>query len=356
VPPFPLFPFVAVVQRHHSPSLSCLPPPPLSCLTSRILVQHVWPRIKSAFCLPARLTENQTKPVRLPGHAIALPQELLHPCILGFLASWSVSLHAFSGSWHHGSWPPGFAFSFAIVLDSLSALSPQELLHPFHSTRSQILGIVPSQSCIFLLLLFSIPSPQELLCPFPSMHSWIPLAIVLDSLATRVITSVSLCAFQIVGIVASLCQSKRHTMMLECVPLIVPPSSPLPLRPPQARLPLPSHRSHVPLQRASFREVLLSSCQLFLFNLYSKSFVLLVSRLLLHVFLDSITTTYVTKPKSFTLCNIQFTTTINNHTGGDLGPYICHQLGIGQIVRVECKTSVTVMVALGYHAILERSQ
>jgi len=102
----------------------------------------------------------------------------------------------------------------------------------------------------------------------------------------------------------------------------------------------------VPLQRASFREVLLSSCQLFLFNLYSKSFVLLVSRLLLHVFLDSITTTYITKPKSFTLCNIQFTTTINNHTGSDLGPYICHWSGIGWIVGVKCKTSITVMVAI----------
>ena len=153
------------------------------------------------------------------------------PCILRFLALWSVFLHAFSGSWYHGSWPPSFAFSFTIVLDSLSTLSLQELLCPFRSTRSRILGIMPSQSCIFLLLLFLIPSPQELLRPFPSMRSRIPLAIVLDSLAARVIISASLRAFRIVGIAASLCQSKRHTMMLECVPLIVPPSSPPPLRP-----------------------------------------------------------------------------------------------------------------------------
>jgi len=173
VPPFPLFPFVAVAQRRHSPSLSCLPPP-LSCLTSRILVQHVWPRIKSAFCSPTRLTVNDRKPnqacssswscyclaaraltsmhSRILGIMVRFP-----PHILGFLASWlvasrfciflrycsrlplriesaraltSVSLHAFSDSWHCALLV--LHFPLAIVLDSLSARALTTIsLHAF---------------------------------------------------------------------------------------------------------------------------------------------------------------------------------------------------------------------------------
>jgi len=198
-----------------------------------------------------------------------------------------------------------------------------QLLRPVPSTRSRVLGIVASRSCISLSLLFSHPlciesaraftsvSPHafsgslasyvhfpprvlgflaswppglafgltfssrycsrvlnsELLRPFLSIHSRIPLVIVLDSLTARVITSVSLRAF--------------------------------------------SDSSHF----------------------------------LLHLFLDSIATTYVTKPKSFTLCNIQFNNN-NNHAGGDLGPCVWRWSGIGRIVGVEFETSVTVMVAL----------